>query len=107
MTAREFFKHQKLDENAKFSALDMMIFASDFYHHCLKVRLKKLITDTLDLTKIDNVVLEDVSKDDYPDFVDAYILSCDYKGEPADELTLDIINEHTDFVHEQVMKQLF
>jgi hypothetical protein len=54
----------------------------------------------MDLTKIDNIVMEDVNLTDLPDLCDAFIASADYNGKPMTESQLDEINEDSDFVHE-------
>lgn len=56
---------------------------------------------------IDNIIIDGVDFDDYPDFCDAYIQSADYKGIPMNEDQLNEINEDCDFVYESIMNQLF
>lgn len=56
---------------------------------------------------IDNIVFDGIDYNDYPKFCDAYIESCDYDGKKADEYQLDIINDNRDFVHAELMEQLF
>jgi len=46
----------------------------------------------MDLTKIDNVQMDDIDFNDAPDFVDAYISSADYNGVPMTEEELDELN---------------
>ena len=46
----------------------------------------------LDVTKLENIVLADVYKEDHPDYADAFIESADYRGEPLDELKLEWVN---------------
>lgn len=47
---------------------------------------------------IDNIELDGIDTNDYPDFCDAFISSADYKGVKMTEEQLDEINEDTDFV---------
>jgi hypothetical protein len=61
----------------------------------------------MNLKKIDNVELDNINTSDYPDFVDAYIVSADYNGKEMTEEQLDEINENNEFVQEQVQKLLF
>ncbi len=61
----------------------------------------------MDLTKVDNIVIDGIDHNDAPDFVDAYISSADYDGVPMTEDELDELNEDTDFVYEKVMNHLY
>ena len=61
----------------------------------------------LDHSKIDNITFDDIDYDDYPDFVDAFIGSAEYDGEPMNECQVDEINEDSDFVHEELMAYLY
>lgn len=45
-----------------------------------------------DLTKIENVVFEDVDFKDYPDFCNAYIASANYDGREMTEDELEDLN---------------
>jgi len=58
----------------------------------------------MDLTKIDNVQLDDVHTWDYPKFCDAYISYAELEGVEMTEEQLDELNEDTDFLHEQINK---
>ena len=61
----------------------------------------------LDFSQIDNIQFDGIDHDDYPDFVDAYIVSADYCGEDMTEEQLERVNEDSQFVHEKLMEQLF
>ena len=61
----------------------------------------------MEFDKINNVVMGGVDTNDYPDFVDAYIESADYKGREATEEELDIINDNYDFVYDCLTDWLF
>jgi len=61
----------------------------------------------MDFSKIDNIEIDGIDKRDYPDFCDAFISSCDIDGVPATEDELEIINDDSCFVHEQVFKQMY
>ena len=56
---------------------------------------------------IDNIEVDGIDTNDYPDFSDAYIVSADYDGEPMTELMLEEINEDYSFIHDCVYNQLF
>jgi hypothetical protein len=57
----------------------------------------------MDLSKVDNIVFEDIDHSDYPDFCDAFIASADIDGRPMTEDELEELNENRDFVHEKLM----
>lgn len=59
----------------------------------------------LDYRLISNVELDGLDQKDYPDFVDAYINSADYNGEPMTEEQLNAINEDSDYVYAHVVEQ--
>ena len=61
----------------------------------------------MEYTKIENVEVDGIDTSDYPDFVDAYIASADYDGEPMTSAQLDELNEDADFDHECVLNQLY
>lgn len=60
-----------------------------------------------DKKQITDVKLEGIDAGDYPDFVDAYIVSALYKGEPMTEEQLEKLNEDSEFVYEKVIDKLF
>ena len=63
---------------------------------------------TIDFKLVDNVVVDGVDYNDYPDFCDAYIAEADYNGKPMDDEMLDVLNtDYTDFVLEKVYSRLF
>jgi hypothetical protein len=63
---------------------------------------------TIDFKLIDNVVVDGIDYNDYPDFCDAYIAEADYNGEPMSDEMIEVINyDYTDFVLEQVYSHLF
>jgi hypothetical protein len=51
---------------------------------------------------IDNVDIGGLDWNDYPDFCDAYIESCDINGEEATDEQLDEINNDSQLVYELV-----
>lgn len=61
----------------------------------------------MDYKKIDNVEVDGIDTNDYPDFCDAYILSADYNGVPMTEDQIEELNQDRDFVYECVQNQLF
>ncbi len=56
---------------------------------------------------IDNIEVDGIDTNDYPEFVDAYIVSADYDGEPMTELMIEELNEDYDFVYDSVISYLF
>ena len=58
-------------------------------------------------TKIENVEVDGIDTNDYPDFCDAFIASADYNGKPMTSAQLDELNEDADFVYESVLNQLY
>ncbi len=62
----------------------------------------------LDFKKIDNLEFDGIDFSDYPDFVDAFLVSADYDGKEMTEEQIDYLNdEHRDFVNEQVFSSIF
>ena len=62
----------------------------------------------LDLRKVDNMEFDGMDFADYPDFVDAFLVTADYDGRELSEEEIDYINdEHYDFVNERVYSSLF
>ena len=62
----------------------------------------------INLNKIDNIVFDGVDKKDYPDFVDAFVMSADMNGYPMSQEELDDLNEnHLEFVYEKLIDQLY
>lgn len=62
--------------------------------------------------KINYNLIEDVEVDgidfqDYPDFVDAFIASAVYDGKEMSDEMLDELNENYDFVYESVTNHIF
>ena len=77
-----------------------------------KVVDRKIVTIIKDYNKMDYKLIENVEVDgidtnDYPDFCDAYISSADYDGKPMTCEQLDELNEDRDFIYECVQNQLF
>jgi hypothetical protein len=61
----------------------------------------------IDFSKITDVELDGIDTKDYPDFCDAFVSNCTYKGKDATDEELDIINEDSDFVYGCVQEQLY
>jgi hypothetical protein len=61
----------------------------------------------MDYKKISNILIDNINYEDYPDFVDAFIDSADYDGEPMTDEQLEEINQDTDFVYDCVIKQIY
>ena len=56
---------------------------------------------------IDNIEVDGIDTNDYPDFCDAFISSADYNGKPMTDEQLEALNEDYSFVHDCVYTQLF
>jgi len=52
------------------------------------------------------VDFNDVDHNDAPDYVDAYVSRALYKGFPATQDEIDVINENSEFVHDSLFNQL-
>ena len=61
----------------------------------------------MDYKKIDNIEMDGIDTNDYPDFSDAFISSADYDGVKMTDTQLDELNEDLDFVHQSVYNELF
>lgn len=60
----------------------------------------------IDYNLIDDVWVENISMDDFPDFCDAYIISADYDGIEMSEEMLDELNTDYDYVFECAIAQM-
>ena len=56
---------------------------------------------------IDNIEVDGIDTNDYPDFCDAFISSADYNGVEMTDAQIDTLNEDYSFVHDCVYNQLF
>jgi hypothetical protein len=65
-----------------------------------------LTNKLIKMNKITNIKLSGIDFEDYPDFVDAYIESADYDGEPMTDEELDELNDDSDFVYNVVWNNL-
>jgi len=61
----------------------------------------------MDYNKIDNIEVDGINMNDYPNFCDAFISNADYDGQAMTDAELDLLNEDYEFVNEQVQKHLF
>jgi len=62
----------------------------------------------LDYSKIDIDSIDmHIDTSDYPDFVDSYISAADYDGRPMTDAELDILNDDSSFVYEEVLKRIY
>jgi len=57
--------------------------------------------------EVEDIELDDINSDDYPDFCDAYICAATVNGEDATEEQLDALNDDSDFVYERVIENIF
>tara|TARA_R110002096_G_scaffold121169_1_gene262392 strand:- start:1260 stop:1514 length:255 start_codon:yes stop_codon:yes gene_type:complete len=58
------------------------------------------------LKDLDDIVVEDIETEDYPDFCNAFIASAVLYGVDCTEEELEEINENSEFVYECVLNQL-
>ena len=56
---------------------------------------------------IDNIEVDGIDTNDYPDFCDAFISSADYNGKPMTDEQLEALNQDYSFEHDCVYNQLF
>ena len=56
---------------------------------------------------IDNIEVDGIDTNDYPDFCDAFIVSADYDGVAMTDEQLEALNEDYSFVHDCVYTHLF
>lgn len=61
----------------------------------------------LDYSKITDIQVGDIDTKDFPDFCDAFIESALYNGREMTDEELDVLNQDTDFVYQQVMNKLY
>jgi hypothetical protein len=62
----------------------------------------------LDLNKVDNLEFDGIDFADYPDFVDAFLVTADYDGKEMTEEQIDYLNdEYSDWVYEEVYNSIF
>lgn len=62
----------------------------------------------LDYSKIDIDSIDmHIDTKDYPDFVDSYITKADYDGRPMTDAELDVLNDDSSFVYEEVLKRIY
>jgi hypothetical protein len=61
----------------------------------------------IDFNKISNIEFDGIDHSDYPDYCDAYIISCDIDGKQATEDEINEINDNSDFVHEKLFDYLY
>ena len=63
--------------------------------------------EEMDFAEIDNIEFDGIDWEDYPDFVDAYIVSADYQGIPLTDDQIEELNEFSEFVYEKLQAKLF
>ena len=56
---------------------------------------------------IDNIEFDGIDHNDYPDYCDAYIVTCDIDGVEATLQQLYELNQDRDFVYEKLMDYLY
>ena len=61
----------------------------------------------IDLDEIEDIELEGIDTNDYPDFCDAYVSSAVYEGRNMTSDELDWLNDQNDWVYDQVLNDMF
>ena len=62
----------------------------------------------VNLSQIENMEFEGVDFSDYPDFVDAFLVSAEINGRDLTEEEIDYLNdEHYEFINERVFSSIF
>jgi len=61
----------------------------------------------MNLSKISNIVFEDIDHSDFPDFCDAIISYAEVDGMPLTQSELDKLNENRMFVYDKLMDYLY
>ena len=61
--------------------------------HCAQTNKELGVQNMIDFNKVEDIVLDGVCLDDYPDFCDAYVSSASMNGEPLNELELEELND--------------
>ena len=65
------------------------------------------INNFIDYDLIEDVAVDGIDYNDYPDFCDAFIASATYNGKPMSDEMLDTLNEDYQFVYESVEDHLY
>jgi hypothetical protein len=61
----------------------------------------------MELDRISNIELGGIDTKDYPDMVDAYIVSAEYNGVELTDAEIEELNCDSSFVYDCVLKELF
>ena len=62
----------------------------------------------INLSQVENMEFEGVDFSDYPDFVDAFLVSAEINGRDLTEEEIDYLNdEHYEFINERVFSSIF
>ena len=62
----------------------------------------------MDVTKIDNIMIDGIDHTDYPDYCDAFIESADLDGVEMTDKQLDALNDnYSDFVYDAVLNWIY
>ena len=64
-------------------------------------------TKPMELDRITNIELGGIDHNDYPDFVDAFIVSAEIDGVELTDAELEELNCNSDFVYQCVLNELF
>jgi hypothetical protein len=64
-------------------------------------------TTAMELDKISNIELANIDTSDYPDMVDAYIVSAEIDGVELTDAEIEELNCNSEFVYDCVLKELF
>jgi|TARA_Y100000389_G_scaffold109903_1_gene106999 hypothetical protein len=61
----------------------------------------------INFNQITDVEVEGIDMQDYPKFCDAYIATCQIDGVDATDAQLNVINENSLFVYEQITEAIY
>jgi len=63
--------------------------------------------EPLDFSLLEDIELDGVDFNDYPDFVDAYVAYATYKGDELTDEQYNEVNDNSDFVYDEVQKYIY
>jgi len=56
--------------------------------------------------KITNIEFDGIDHNDYPDYCDVYIVSCEIDGKPASDEEVEVINKDAELVYNLFIENL-
>ena len=58
------------------------------------------------LDELDDIRIEDIDTNDYPDFVDAFVWYAEIDGKPLNDEQLDWVNDQGEWLHPKILDYL-